>query len=332
MQTRIHLTPPERNRMKNKDKNKKPLHNLDLNLLKIFRVVSEEKKTVAAAKRLNITQPAVSRAMARLREHFNDPLFVRTRYGLKPTDKGQLLSDSLPKIMDDLSNLILELDEFSPESSSANIKIAINGFFGVSFPAKLHLKLLDIAPNITIETESWSSNTISKLINGELDLGINYPLNNVPKELQTKHLATDEFQILARDAHPLSDQAIDCNDLSLYPIVTAIVPDWNENRTLIESWAERENIETETAFRSSSILSLLEVISETDALFPTSAFLSRKHLSGLKSLSLSPQLKASFKGESQDIYLYMHYRHRNSPIYKWLIPIIESTLSSINDN
>ncbi|MFW1339920.1 LysR family transcriptional regulator [Vibrio parahaemolyticus] len=45
--------------MKNKDKNKKPLHNLDLNLLKIFRVVSEEKKTVAAAKRLNITQPAV---------------------------------------------------------------------------------------------------------------------------------------------------------------------------------------------------------------------------------------------------------------------------------
>ncbi|MCV5870557.1 hypothetical protein OFN61_35450, partial [Escherichia coli] len=85
--------------------------------------------------------------------------------------KGQLLSDSLPKIMDDLSNLILELDEFSPERSSANIKIAINGFFGVSFPAKLHLKLLDIAPNITIETESWSSNTISKLINGELDLG-----------------------------------------------------------------------------------------------------------------------------------------------------------------
>lgn len=76
MQTRIRLTPPERNRMKNKDKNKKPLHNLDLNLLKIFRVVSEEKKTVAAAKRLNITQPAVSRAMARLREHFNDPLFV----------------------------------------------------------------------------------------------------------------------------------------------------------------------------------------------------------------------------------------------------------------
>ncbi len=66
MQTRIRLTPPERNQMKNKDKNKKPLHNLDLNLLKIFRVVSEEKKTVAAAKRLNITQPAVSRAMARL--------------------------------------------------------------------------------------------------------------------------------------------------------------------------------------------------------------------------------------------------------------------------
>lgn len=44
MQTRTRLTPPERNRMKNKDKNKKPLQNLDLNLLKIFRVVSEEKK------------------------------------------------------------------------------------------------------------------------------------------------------------------------------------------------------------------------------------------------------------------------------------------------
>lgn len=60
--------------------------------------------------------------MARLREHFNDPLFVRTRYGLKPTDKGQLLSDSLPKIMDDLSNLILELDEFSPKKQLREYK------------------------------------------------------------------------------------------------------------------------------------------------------------------------------------------------------------------
>ncbi|MGL1259095.1 LysR family transcriptional regulator [Vibrio parahaemolyticus] len=63
------------------------LHQLDLNLLKVFIVLAEEQKTVLAAKRLNMTQPAVSRALSRLRQHFNDELFVRTRHGLKPTRK-----------------------------------------------------------------------------------------------------------------------------------------------------------------------------------------------------------------------------------------------------
>ncbi|EPJ2745053.1 LysR family transcriptional regulator [Vibrio parahaemolyticus] len=63
------------------------LHQLDLNLLKVFIVLAEEQKTVLASKRLNMTQPAVSRALSRLRQHFNDELFVRTRHGFKTDSK-----------------------------------------------------------------------------------------------------------------------------------------------------------------------------------------------------------------------------------------------------
>ena len=61
------------------------LNNLDLNLLKALHALIEEKNVSRAAERLNLTQPAVSTMLAKLRHRFNDPLFIRTAHGMIPT-------------------------------------------------------------------------------------------------------------------------------------------------------------------------------------------------------------------------------------------------------
>ena len=76
----------------------------DLNLLPVLQVLLEERNVTRAAGRLNLTQPAISRNLARLRQLFNDPLFTRTPKGLSPTPRAQALALQLQQSLQDLSH------------------------------------------------------------------------------------------------------------------------------------------------------------------------------------------------------------------------------------
>lgn len=298
------------------------LHQLDLNLLKVFIVLAEEQKTVLAAKRLNMTQPAVSRALSRLRQHFNDELFVRTRHGLKPTRKGQLLADNLPRIIDELS-IVLEVWMILMQALMLRIfELRSTTFFGVSLPAKFYLKINKLAPNMVFSIENWGPTTLNRLVNGDIDLGINYSLNNVPKEISRRYLANDHFQIFAREGHPLTEKIVTVQDIASFPIVSAIVPDWNEKKPRIIQLDQSQTLGFNVAFRSESIASLLEITATSDVLFPTSMYLLQNHHPRLSKLTLAESIVETLVSESQEIELYMHYRNRSNPMFKWLLSII----------
>lgn len=82
------------------------LSKLDLNLLKTLLVLLQEKNTNRAELRLNSSQPAVSRTLAKIRKEFDDPLFIRQSRGLKLTPKAEELARTLPKIFDDLQSTL----------------------------------------------------------------------------------------------------------------------------------------------------------------------------------------------------------------------------------
>ena len=86
------------------------LGRIDLNLLIILQVLLEERNGSRAARRLHLSQSAVSKALGRLRETFDDPLFVRSAYGLDPTPRALDLQLQLQPILLSLDNLIQEAD------------------------------------------------------------------------------------------------------------------------------------------------------------------------------------------------------------------------------
>ncbi|WP_375748299.1 LysR family transcriptional regulator [Vibrio sp. HN007] len=293
------------------------LHNLDLNLLKVFKVLSEERKATLAAKRLGMTQPAVSRSLARLRNQLDDELFVRTRDGLTPTEKGQLLCDKLPFVMESLDDLINELQVFDPSTHTATLKIAMNNFLSVSLPAQLHLRIRESAPNINLYIESWSKDSVARLRNGELDMGITYYSSDVPKEIIRTTLAYDRFQLLARKDHPLVERECTSADLAQYPMVSAIVPDWNEQVPLIKTLGAKDGEELQIDFRSESITALAEIAACSDAIFPASAYLSRDLFPQLTSL----EVEDSFQPKPVEFSVFNHYRFRQSPLHKWFLQL-----------
>lgn len=290
------------------------IKNVDLNLLKIFRVLAEERKTVLAAERLNMTQPAVSRALARMREQLGDPLFVRTQHGLKPTDKGAILCEKLPAVLDELEQLLATLTPLDPYTYKGTMRIAINPFLSLSLPALLHLKLQALAPNLKLEVENWNSSTLDKLKTGALDFAINYELDGFSKEIIATELAKEKFQILVRKGHPLEGQKVSLKQLSAFNALSVIVPGWNDRTTLLQQVLEPLGIAINTVFRSESIFSLAEVAAQSDAIFPASNYLSSDLFPQLQQLHLQDDVEIPQKAFAH----YQHYRFRHSPLHNWV--------------
>ena len=82
------------------------LRNIDLNLLTIFQAIYSDGQVVKAAATLGLTQPAVSHALGRLRNLFNDPLFVRSRSGMDPTPRAHEISDQVSQILINIRRII----------------------------------------------------------------------------------------------------------------------------------------------------------------------------------------------------------------------------------
>src|SRR6266478_4444005 len=99
------------------------LRQADLNLLIVFTVLAEERNVTRAAKRLLLSQPAVSRALQRLRDMFHDDLLIRSSSGYEPTPKGQRLLQELEISLPRLDRL-LSGNDFDPDAEETTFRVA----------------------------------------------------------------------------------------------------------------------------------------------------------------------------------------------------------------
>jgi DNA-binding transcriptional LysR family regulator len=100
------------------------LRQADLNLLVVFTALAEERNVTRAASRLLLSQPAVSRALQRLREMFQDDLLIRSPSGYEPTPKGKRLLQELSTMMPRLDRL-LSGEDFDPRAEETTFRVAV---------------------------------------------------------------------------------------------------------------------------------------------------------------------------------------------------------------
>ena len=96
----------------------------DLNLLPVFLSLMEERSVTRAARRLGMTQPALSNALARLRTLLQDPLFIRERYGMQPTPKALELAPVIAQALAGLDELIRGSQAFDPAQARLQLVLA----------------------------------------------------------------------------------------------------------------------------------------------------------------------------------------------------------------
>src|SRR5687768_13172907 len=143
----------------------------DLNLLPIAVALYDELSVSRAARELGMSQPAVSKALRRLREAFDDPLFVRSPTGIMPTPRAHAIVRAARVHLQQLQEELVKGEKFDPAASSRPITLAISDVAEMAFFPSLLGNIRTRAPKCPVSTVSLPDAQLSMgLEKGEIDV------------------------------------------------------------------------------------------------------------------------------------------------------------------
>lgn len=177
------------------------IRNLDLNLLKALDALLTERSVTRAADRLGLTQPAVSGMLARLRDAFGDPLFVRTQHGVIPTMRAQQLVSPVRQVLSGVESL-LQPAAFVPEQATFTVSLAATDYALQAVAVPFIAQIRQRAPGIRIAIRpTEDSHIISHFERGDLDLALMTP-QSAPPDLHARRLFEETYVCAMRSTHP----------------------------------------------------------------------------------------------------------------------------------
>src|SRR6266853_714030 len=172
------------------------LRQADLNLLVVFTVLAEERNVTRAAGRLLLSQPAVSRALQRLRETFHDDLLIRTGSGYETTPKGERLLQELSTMLPRLDRL-LSGGEFDPNAEETPFRVAVTDHASHVLGPVICRTVLPESRKVSFDFVSFGDQTFDAIDKGRLDLLLNADDGYLPPRFENEIIFEDGFACVA---------------------------------------------------------------------------------------------------------------------------------------
>jgi DNA-binding transcriptional LysR family regulator len=180
------------------------LAKLDLNLLLVFHHLLILKRVSAVAELLNMSQPAVSSALGRLRSSLDDELFIRTQAGMTPTPYALQLAAPVAMAMDGIQQALNVRGAFDPKTSTRNFTIALTDVGEMYFLPVLMDALAHAAPGVTLQVVSVAQSSLKEdMSNGQIDLAMGL-LPQLQAGFFQQSLFKQKYVCLMRQKHPLA--------------------------------------------------------------------------------------------------------------------------------
>ena len=178
----------------------------DLNLFIAFDVIYTEKNLTKSGQVLGITQPAVSNALARLRDLFNDELFIRTSRGMIPTPVANQLIGDIRNALSLIQNTISVSEKFDPSTAEMPFKISIGDTSEYRLLPLLIKELAEIAPRVKVETYlTPRKDAPRELASGAIDFSIDPPLQS-DQHLKHEKIYQEDYVMIVRKDHPILEK------------------------------------------------------------------------------------------------------------------------------
>ncbi|WP_028772751.1 LysR family transcriptional regulator [Shewanella waksmanii] len=301
------------------------LSRIDLNLLIALSVLLKEKNVSKAAQKLYVTQPAMSRTLARLRLLFDDPLFYRTANGLQPTDKALGLTSQLESILLSVEGLISS-HHFEAQHCERTFGISTPPLMSRWLISTLATEIYKQAPKVALEEYPASMDSTTLLKDGLVDFSIHVqePLKYVDYDFEK--LGHTYPVIYGSKNHPLAKKEqvtlLECLDYS-FADLSFDVRDSGSYLNPIDQLLHKQGIRRHIGLRSGQLSTLLTAIQNSDRLLIGGHFLSRDSKINQQFATIKVFNEPSFL---VDVYLVEHRRTLTSTAHRWLRNLIKEAL------
>jgi DNA-binding transcriptional LysR family regulator len=192
----------------------------DLNLLQTLAVLLEERHVTRAARRCFLSQPAMSRALERLRETFGDELLIRDGRRYERTARGERLLRELESFLPRLESL-LKGETFDPANSQDRFQVMMTDHACVVVLPDLVGRVKGGAPKSRLEVVPWNDRRFEDIEAGRLDLVLD--VAGAPPKLESEPLFTDVFVCVVASDHPIRARRLTLSQYLKYPHVVVNV-------------------------------------------------------------------------------------------------------------
>ncbi|CAH0144455.1 PCP degradation transcriptional activation protein [Pseudomonas sp. Bi70] len=186
---------------------------IDLNLLRTFVAIWEHRSLTIAAERLHLSQPAVSHALRRLRDVFDDPLFVRTAMSMEPTDAAIRLHVPIENALTIIQNALMMFSNFESKTANRTFRISMSDMSQLYVLPRVMEVLAYEAPNVRLDVLQMPLEQLSMALRkGDIDIAVGY-LVEPTEECIYESLLDDEFICLLRKDHPFQESELNIQDI-----------------------------------------------------------------------------------------------------------------------
>lgn len=290
------------------------LRKLDLNLLLVFDAIYAEASITRAAKKLGITQPALSNALRRLRDHLGDPLFEREGHGVAPTPEARRLAPGIQTALRSIDRVVSRAEDFDPANGAREFSVIVpDALEPLLMPALLNAAARE-APNVTfVMRPLFAAGIEQPLLEKTVDLG--FYLEAIDKEdIQSSFITAMPICIAVRADHPVYGTREHFTSDDLCEAGFVVIDSGLRKMTRIEQAIQARGLSRRVVCAAPRIWSLPYIVSETDLVATVPRALG-EHLAPKLNLKL---FDLPFEVPNQDWYMVWHKDFDLDPAHVWL--------------
>lgn len=291
----------------------KPLsRRIDLNLLELFDTVYRLRNLTAAGRRLGLSQSAISHGLAKLRDAYADPLFVRTQRGVQPTPFADGLAEPVAGALEIVRSTLVQ-PVFEPAQAQRVFRIAMTDVGERMFLPHLVGWLARQGPGLRLETSAPGvAELYEALGNGAIDLAIGL-IPGMGKQVRQRLLFHERFVYMMRRGHPEHASVLSLEQLQRLPHAIAD-PQGNDHAIAVEKVLAEAGVKANIVLRVRSFLGLAAIVADTELIAPVPSNLGRT-MAGSRQLEICepPMSVPGF-----DVSVYWHQRFHHDPASVWL--------------
>lgn len=288
------------------------MSDLDLNLLRAFDAIATEGSVTVAGERIGLSQPAMSNALARLRQMFDDPLFVRTPRGMRPTPFAQQLAQPVREALRLIQGALQQHAGFDPKSSGNTFRFSMSDIGEMVFLPGLLERVKRDAPGVKVEVVRIPIKDVHTALEaGEIDLAVGF-LPGLTTGMRAQPLFREHYVCMMRADHPVIGAKISAKQFreAAHVLVSYV----GTGHQVIEETFIKEGLSERIAARVPHFLVVPMILGRTELIVTVPSRVAAV-FAGMGNFKVLP---LPLRMPTFEVRLHWHQRFHQDPANLWL--------------